>query len=320
MKKYVAFGFVCSLALTAGAAERIVLWEDFTATWCGPCHTLAVTMEQFWNAYPTTNVMIQQHINSSDIYYTQWGHNRFLSYGNSQYIPDVWIDGSIQQVGTTSYQTLLDYYNARRAAPTDITVLLGARQLDPNNPGLYEVTCRLSMDANGTAKDVRVAMVRALDHYPPGWTDTRWCLVGGGNNYCGPADQYEYTVTNLQPGQTVDVKRNFQWDSFSLGRPQDMRLIAWAQAPVSQTPWYYSRPVYNSKMISYPFSALTNPGDLNCDGAVDFDDINPFVLALSDPAGYNQAYPNCNIMNGDCNGDGVFNFDDINPFVALLSS
>ncbi|MEW6250819.1 MAG: hypothetical protein AB1716_09235, partial [Planctomycetota bacterium] len=32
-------------------------------------------------------------------------------------------------------------------------------------------------------------------------------------------------------------------------------------------------------------------GDLNCDGAVNFDDINPFVLALSDPAGYAVAYP-----------------------------
>ena len=62
-----------------------------------------------------------------------------------------------------------------------------------------------------------------------------------------------------------------------------------------------------------------HPGDLNCDGAVNFDDINPFVLALSDPAGYHSAYPNCNIMNGDINGDGLVNFDDINPFVALLT-
>ncbi len=64
---------------------------------------------------------------------------------------------------------------------------------------------------------------------------------------------------------------------------------------------------------------LTRPGDLNCDGAVNFDDINPFVLALADPGAYQQQYPNCNILNGDCNGDGQVNFDDINPFVALLA-
>jgi predicted small integral membrane protein len=61
-------------------------------------------------------------------------------------------------------------------------------------------------------------------------------------------------------------------------------------------------------------------GDTNCDDMVDFDDINPFVLALSDPAGYASAYPNCNILSADCNGDGFVDFDDINPFVAILST
>ncbi|MEW6252398.1 MAG: hypothetical protein AB1716_17300 [Planctomycetota bacterium] len=61
-------------------------------------------------------------------------------------------------------------------------------------------------------------------------------------------------------------------------------------------------------------------GDLNCDGVVDFDDINPFVLALSDPGGYAAQYPDCDIRTGDVNGDGNVNFDDINPFVALLTS
>jgi hypothetical protein len=60
-------------------------------------------------------------------------------------------------------------------------------------------------------------------------------------------------------------------------------------------------------------------GDMNCDGAIDFGDINPFVLALSDPAGYAQQYPNCDINNGDINGSGGVGLDDINPFVALLS-
>jgi hypothetical protein len=60
-------------------------------------------------------------------------------------------------------------------------------------------------------------------------------------------------------------------------------------------------------------------GDLNCDGVVNFGDIDPFVLALSDPAAYQGAYPNCNVLNGDCNGDTYVDFGDIDPFVALLS-
>jgi glucose/arabinose dehydrogenase/plastocyanin len=65
---------------------------------------------------------------------------------------------------------------------------------------------------------------------------------------------------------------------------------------------------------------LSGIGDLNCDGVIDFNDINPFVLALSDPVGYAAAYPDCDVMNGDCNHDTIVDFDDINSFVALLSS
>ncbi len=60
-------------------------------------------------------------------------------------------------------------------------------------------------------------------------------------------------------------------------------------------------------------------GDLNCDGTVDFGDINPFVLRLGDPAAYQAAYPDCPAANGDINGDGSVDFGDINPFIALLT-
>lgn len=61
-------------------------------------------------------------------------------------------------------------------------------------------------------------------------------------------------------------------------------------------------------------------GDINCDGLVDFGDINPFVLYLSDFAAWQAAYAGCPATNGDINGDGLYpSFDDINPFVALLT-
>lgn len=59
-------------------------------------------------------------------------------------------------------------------------------------------------------------------------------------------------------------------------------------------------------------------GDMNCDGEVDFGDINPFVLALTDPAGYAVQFPDCSVFNADITGDGKVNFEDINPFVDLL--
>ncbi len=60
------------------------------------------------------------------------------------------------------------------------------------------------------------------------------------------------------------------------------------------------------------------PADMNCDGVVDFFDIDPFLLALFDPTGYDAAYPDCDRFNADVNNDGGVDFFDIDPFVACL--
>jgi len=59
-------------------------------------------------------------------------------------------------------------------------------------------------------------------------------------------------------------------------------------------------------------------GDMNCDGVVDFDDIDPFVLALAGPVAYGAQYPDCRWLNADCDGNGAVNFADIDAFVALF--
>ena len=66
-----------------------------------------------------------------------------------------------------------------------------------------------------------------------------------------------------------------------------------------------------------PFEVAT--GDLNCDGYVNFDDINPFVTAMVGQAEYEAEYPDCNWLNGDTDNNGTVNFDDINGFVELLA-
>ncbi len=60
-------------------------------------------------------------------------------------------------------------------------------------------------------------------------------------------------------------------------------------------------------------------GDLNCDGLVNFDDIDAFVLALGGYDGYHAVYPACEWLQADCNGDGSVDFDDVNAFIARLS-
>ena len=55
--------------------------------------------------------------------------------------------------------------------------------------------------------------------------------------------------------------------------------------------------------------ALPNPvGDLNSDGALDFFDIDPFVVALANPEAYYLLHPDCNRWYADANRDGTVDF------------
>jgi len=63
-------------------------------------------------------------------------------------------------------------------------------------------------------------------------------------------------------------------------------------------------------------------GDVNCDGQIDFADINPFVLYLSNYDTWLTEFAGCSPLNGDINCDGSYgqgSFSDINPFVALMT-
>jgi hypothetical protein len=72
------------------------------------------------------------------------------------------------------------------------------------------------------------------------------------------------------------------------------------------------------RYVRYGIVTVPLAGDTNCDGTVDFQDINPFVQALTDGDAYQNAHPACWPENSDINGDGTVDFGDINPFVELL--
>jgi hypothetical protein len=64
------------------------------------------------------------------------------------------------------------------------------------------------------------------------------------------------------------------------------------------------------------FGVMT--GDMDCDGDVDFDDIDDFVLGLNDPAAYEALFGLAPTVKGDTDGDDDLDFDDITGFVDIL--
>ncbi len=118
-----------------------------------------------------------------------------------------------------------------------------------------------------------------------------------------PAGELAWTEIYADPNGRSDLPRAITVDRalnvFTIGRA-----------------WVGFDNYYDYTTVRYRQSFV---GDLNCDGEISFDDINPFVRALGGSAGYEQAYPYCDYDHADCNQDGTVDFDDINAFVALLS-
>ncbi|MGE0481667.1 MAG: dockerin type I repeat-containing protein [Phycisphaerae bacterium] len=77
-------------------------------------------------------------------------------------------------------------------------------------------------------------------------------------------------------------------------------------------------PIFLADNMIVTLAAVTPAGDLNCDGSVNNFDIDPFVLALTDPTGYAGTFPGCDRSAADVNQDGAVNNFDIDGFVALL--
>jgi CubicO group peptidase (beta-lactamase class C family) len=59
-------------------------------------------------------------------------------------------------------------------------------------------------------------------------------------------------------------------------------------------------------------------GDMDCDGQARIEDVNGFVLSLTNPAAYQSLYPACNAARADMNGDGRVDGLDIGLFVDRL--
>jgi hypothetical protein len=147
-----------------------------------------------------------------------------------------------------------------------------------------------------------------------------WLVTGQTDN---PDLNHDYvmvlngTRVVAREGDAIDLDRNGAFDDdvyLNTFNPDDLFLtddrIVWFLATLRGSSGV-------SRGDAFLWLSL-RPGDTDCNGAVDFDDINPFVTALVGQAAYETRYPNCRRLNGDIDGDGDVNSDDINPFVECL--
>jgi hypothetical protein len=248
------------------------------------------------SSYPETLAVVEYHL--WDEYATLYGDARaeFYSVGDEG-VPWFGYDGLFNAWPITTYVVK---FAARQSIPTPVIMQAGFVPLGGDQ---YRVQIRTCLEESASPVTLRIYAVVVEDRYPPD------------PNYSRNSFRLATATTDivLTPGQCQlelrDVPLDSAWDVSNLG------AVVWAQQPLD----HYPAEVYQAAKSLWPFRGLVIPGDLNCDGLLTFDDINPFVLALSDPVAYEAQYPHCHLANGDCDFDFDVDFDDINYFVALLS-
>jgi len=153
---------------------------------------------------------------------------------------------------------------------------------------------------------------QSVTNYSASW-DTPGSLLG--LNFILQPGQVAYftiAVPNQDPSNggwfaresTLTALSDTLWGSGGFGyRP--FEEISWTQ--------------YDGRLEgNWAFQVVPEPGDVNCDGSISTLDVEPFVVALLDPAGYTAAFPNCNVQSADMNGDGSVNGLDIAGFTQCL--
>ena len=255
------------------------------------------------------------------------------------------------------YNLYLSEYTTSRAVATDVTLSVTGVQ---DSGQTFTIRARAGVEATGSPKTMRIYMVQVLDHWPTTFaylrngfkqaaTSTEDVTLAAGQSQLVTrtftfdttswvnqsnikiivwAQEPQADSTHADPASTYQaavLSWPFPPDCNADGAPDatDIASGISADCNTNRIPDECDIAAGTSQdanVNGVPDECETLRGDMNCDGTVNFRDINPFVLLLSDASAWQVEYPACLLANGDINADGSVNFRDINPFVQQLST
>lgn len=227
----------CGLSAAAFAAERTVLCEKFTATWCGPCKTAGGYLADILDDNPDRFAFV--HLHSEDALETQFVLDRrcFYGYCDPAYsFPTTVMNGELRRIGAYGADTYVSDFNQLAAQETDVTIEAWA---ESKTQSTWTITAAIGVEASGSAKTMRLFVVQVLDHYPG---NEKWER----NAFLQAAPVQTITVN---PGQITEIDTEFTFGGVSMSRPNDIKIIIWLQEVTDVWP----AEVYQAHTMSWPF-------------------------------------------------------------------
>ncbi len=218
---------IAALAGSAAAAQRLVIAEEFTATWCTYCPSVAGALYELQQDRP--NDIVGMLIHCGDSYTTTWGNQRENFYSIGGY-PTVWMDGWSSMVGSygsvaANYSQLNSRLNACLNQSTDVTIELLGEEISGSQ---YRITGTVGIQASGVGKTMRVQLLQCFDEVTfPEAGELQFNTVRQG------ASSFDVT---LSADDSHTFQHTFTLSGESLATTEECTYLCIVQAPNSSGP------------------------------------------------------------------------------------
>lgn len=282
---------------SAAAEDRMVLSESFTSTNCVYCPYAGYAQDYIQNLYEDEVLVLQWHV--SDGFTTSVGNSR----ANNLYFvpgtPTTWFNGTDQHVGANTNQSAMNaQYNTAAqnqfGLQPEASIEIDVVELPSQNG--YDVTATITFPDDGQIRPAAIYLLRVRDHFPSA-PYYRNCVRDATTPIAVPG----------APGATYTLSDEFVMGTTDLNDLENCRFVAFAQYYSPMNPPSWSNPggeIYQSAVVSYPFSPPPVAGDIDGDGVVGSVDLNLLLTAWDCDAG------DCG--GADLTGDGVVGAEDLN--------
>ncbi|MCH2153220.1 MAG: hypothetical protein MK089_07765 [Phycisphaerales bacterium] len=312
----------CTIAASSVAAPRKVMFEQFTASWCGPCQSVGYALGDLTDDYPNSFQSVQMHIWSSAYGFDDaWCESRASYYGVNG-IPTTQVDGVIKKVGTSGqagdYNAFLGYLNQRLNVPSDVSISLSGQPADGNN---YQVSVDISLESGAPSQTMVIRLGYSLDAecgYPQ----------SGIYYYDTHVDHLNEPTITLGGGESTTIDHTFTLNSTAATNANDITFYCFAQEPGSNGSGN------NLEILNMGFMDFTvRPPDtftVKTDGSGDFTEIQDALdnaingdIILVSPGTYYERLQfngaNCTLKSTDGPETTIIDAQQYNIAVRLLS-